>query len=91
MDRVGEQKRDTGFTALLVGALTGQYELSDADRQAIGEWMVSHADETEVRDLLVKIVRTQIGDTSEFRVKVAEAIRNHFRPGAAETSVDQNE
>ena len=33
----------------------------------------------EVRDLLTKIVRTQIGDTSEFREKVAEAIREKFR------------
>ena len=31
------------------------------------------------RDLLTKIVRTQIGDTSEFREKVAEAIREKFQ------------
>ena len=41
--------------------------------------MIDHAEETEVRDLLTKIVRTQIGDTSEFREKVAEAIREKFR------------
>lgn len=89
MDGAGEPKRDTSLTIVLIGALTGQYELSEADRQAIGEWTVNHADEAEVRDLLIKIVRTQIGDTSEFRVKVAEAIRNHFRPATTETPTDQ--
>ncbi len=73
------QNEEVGLTALLVGALTGQHELSEADRQAIGEWMVDHASQSEVRDLLVKIVWTQISDTSEFRVKVAEAIREKFR------------
>ncbi len=79
MDEVGESRRDIGITTILVGALTGQHELSEADRQAVGDWMVDHAEDTEVRDLLTKIVTTQIGDTSEFREKVAEAIREKFR------------
>jgi hypothetical protein len=79
MDQVGEPRQDIGITAILVGALTGQHELSEADRQAVGDWMIDHAEETEVRELLIKIVRTQIGDTSEFREKVAEAIRDKFR------------
>jgi hypothetical protein len=79
MDEVGESRREIGITTILVGALTGQHELSEADRQAVGDWMIDHAQETEVRDLLTKIVRTQIGDTSEFREKVAEAIREKFR------------
>ena len=90
MDGAGEPKRNIGITTLLVGALTGQYELSEADRQALGEWMVDHAADAEVRDLLIKIVRTQIGDTSEFRVKVAEAIRDRFRPAPSETLTDQD-
>jgi hypothetical protein len=90
MDGAGEPRQDIGITTLLVGALTGQYELSEADRQAVGEWMVNHADEVEVRDLLIKIVRTQIGDTSEFRVKVAEAIQDRFRPASTKTPTDQN-
>jgi hypothetical protein len=90
MDVTGEPNRNIGITTLLVGALTGQHELSEADRQAVGEWMVSHVDEAEVRDLLITIVRTQIGDTSEFRVKVAEAIRDRFRSAATETPTDQN-
>jgi hypothetical protein len=79
MDEVGESRREIGITTILVGALTGQHELSEADRQAVGDWMIDHAEETEVRDLLTKIVRTQIGDTSEFREKVAEAIREKFQ------------
>ena len=79
MDQVGEPRQDIGITTILVGALTGQHELSEADRQAVGDWMIDHAEETEVRELLIKIVRTQIGDTSEFREKVAEAIRDKFR------------
>jgi hypothetical protein len=90
MDVTGEPNGNIGITTLLVGALTGQHELSEADRQAVGEWMVNHMDEAEVRDLLIKIVRTQIGDTSEFRVKVAEAIRERFGPAATETPADQN-
>jgi hypothetical protein len=90
MNGAEEPKRDIGITTLLVGALTGQYELSEADRQTVGEWMVDHADEVEVRDLLTKIVRTQIGDTSEFRVKVAEAIRNKFRSAPLDVPTDQN-
>jgi hypothetical protein len=79
MDNVGAQRRDVGITTILIGALTGQHELSEADREAVGVWMIDHAEETEVRELLTKIVRTQIGDTSEFREKVAEAIREKFR------------
>jgi hypothetical protein len=90
MDVTGELNRNIGITTLLVGALTGQHELSEADRQAVGEWMVNHVDDADVRDLLIKIVRTQIGDTSEFRVKVAEAIRERFQPAAIETPTDQN-
>jgi hypothetical protein len=90
MDVTGEPNRNIGITTLLIGALTGQHELSEADRQAVGEWMVNHVDDAEVCDLLIKIVRTQIGDTSEFRVKVAEAIRDRFQPAATETPTDQN-
>ena len=79
MDDDGAPRRDIGITTVLVGALTGQHELSEADRQAVGDWMIDHAEETEVRDLPTKIVTTQIGETSEFRVKVAEAIREKFR------------
>jgi hypothetical protein len=79
MDEVGEPRQDIGITTILVGALTGQHELSEADRQTVGDWMIDHAEETEVRELLIKIVRTQIGDTSEFREKVAEAIRDKFQ------------
>ena len=87
MDEGGEPRQDIGITTILVGALTGQHELSEADRQAVGDWMIDHAEETEVRELLTKIVRTQIGDTSEFREKVAEAIREKFR--SEETSPRQ--
>ncbi len=66
----------------LVGAVTGQYELSEEDRRAVGQWMVDHADEPEVRELLIKIVGTQISDTAEWRVKLAEAIRQKFQPAA---------
>jgi hypothetical protein len=90
MDRAGSVEGDVGIMTLLVGALTGQHELSEADQQAVGEWMVDHASEAEVRDLLIKIVRTQIGDTSEFRVKVAEAIREKFRTTPADAATDQN-
>ena len=78
-----ETKREVGLTTLLVGAVTGQYELSEADRQAVVEWVVDHADEAEVRDLLIRIVRTQIGDTSEIRVKVAASIQERFRSATA--------
>jgi hypothetical protein len=90
MNRAWLPKRDVGMTTLLVGALTGQHELSEADRQAVAEWMLEHAAEPEVRDLLITIVRTQIGDTSEFRVKVAEAIREKFRSPSADAAIDQN-
>jgi hypothetical protein len=79
MDEVGEPRQDIGITTILVGALTGQHELSEADRQVVGDWMIDHAEDSEVRELLAKIVRTQIADTSEFREKVAEAIREKFR------------
>jgi hypothetical protein len=36
---------------------------------------------TRVRDLVTKIVRTQIVDPSEFRVRVAEVIRDWIRSG----------
>ena len=78
MSRV-EGSRDTSLMTLLVGALTGQHELSEEDRQAVGAWTVEHADVPEVRELLVKIVGTQIIDTSEWRVTLAEALREKFR------------
>jgi hypothetical protein len=90
MDGAREPKRDIVITTLLVGALTGQYELSDADRQTVGEWMVDHADEAEVRDLLTKMVRTQISDTSEWREGVAEAIRSKFQSPAADAPTDHS-
>ncbi len=90
MDGAREPKRDIVITTLLVGALTGQYELSDVDRQTVGEWMVDHADEAEVRDLLTKIVRTQISDTSEFREKIAEAIRSKFQSPEADAPTDHS-
>ena len=85
---VGAEEPERGeidITTLVVGALTGQYELSDADRQTIGEWMIDHAADAGVRALLIKMVRTEISDTSEFRVKVAEAIRDTF--GSAATAI----
>ena len=90
MGGVGQPERDIGITTLLVGAVTGQHELTDAERQAVGEWVIDHGDRAEVRDLLIKIVRTQIGDTSEFRVKLAEAIRNKFRSDPTDAATDQN-
>jgi len=90
MDGAGLPERDVGIMTLLVGGLTGQHELSEADRQAVGEWMIDHANEAGVRDLLIKIVRTQISDTSEFRVKVAEAIRDKFRSAPTDVVGDQN-
>jgi hypothetical protein len=79
MDGAGEPQPGVGMTALLVGALTGQREMTDADRRAVAAWVVDHAGEPEIRELLIKIVSTQFVDTSEFRVKVAEAIRERFR------------
>lgn len=91
MDGAREPKGNIVTATLPVGALTGQYELSDADRQTVGEWMIDHADEAEVRDLLTKIVRTRIRDTSEFRAKVAEAIRSKFQVApAADAPTDHN-
>jgi hypothetical protein len=52
--------------------------------------MLDHAAEPEVRDLLITIVRTQIGDTSEFRVKVADAIREKFGAASADAAMDQH-
>lgn len=78
----GEQGpvRDIAQIVLLVGAVTGHHELSEEDRQAVGRWMVDHADVPEVRELLIKIVATQVSETAEWREKVAEAIRQRFRP-----------
>ena len=90
MDGPESHEQDIGIMTILVGALTGQSELSEADRQAIGEWVIDHVDEAGVRDLLIKIVRTQISDTSEFRVKVAEAIREKFRSVPTDEALDQN-
>ncbi len=78
MSREDKSNRTTGMVALLMGALTGQHELTDPDRQAVAEWTVDHADDPEVRTLLIKVVSTQIVDTSEFRRRVAEAIREKF-------------
>ncbi len=80
-----ESVHDVAMMSLLVGGLTGQYELSEQDRQGVGEWLVDHSDIPEVRDLLIKIVRTQIMETSEFRVKVAEAIRGRFQQADDDT------
>ena len=76
---VEDPTRDAVMMSLLVGGLTGQCQLSDEDRRAIGEWTVAHTDVPEVRELLIKIVSTQIVETSEFRVKVADAIREKFQ------------
>jgi hypothetical protein len=89
MDGAASPEQDVGIMTLLVGALTGQHELSEADRQAVGEWMIDHADDAGVRDLLTKIVRTQIVDTSEFRAKVAEAIRDKFRSAPTDVATDE--
>ncbi len=83
MDGAGFPTHDVAMLKLLVGAVTGQYELSEDDRQAVGEWTVDHAGVPEVRELLVKIVRSQIVETSEFRVKVAEAIREKLQQADA--------
>jgi len=91
MDGAGSTERDVGIMTLLVGALTGQHELSEAERRAVGEWMIDHADEVGVRDLLITIVGTQIGDTSEFRLKVAEAIRDKFRSPPTEVATDHGD
>jgi hypothetical protein len=73
---------DAVMMSLLVAGLTGQHHLSDEDRRTVGEWMVDHAHVPEVRALLIKIVSTQIVETSEFRVQVAEAIREKFQSAA---------
>ena len=51
--------------------------------------MIDHADDAGVRDLLTKIVRTQIVDTSEFRAKVAEAICDKFRSAPTDVATDE--
>jgi hypothetical protein len=83
-----DQSRWFVLVASLVGALTGQHELTEEDRRAVAEWVVDHADVTEIRDLLVQVVATQIIDTSEFRTKVAEAIRKKFETGDQPPEVD---
>jgi hypothetical protein len=88
MEEVEDPAREAVMMSLLVGGLTGQYQLSDEDRRAVGEWMVGHTDVPEVRELLIKIVSTQIVETSEFRVQVAEAIRQKFQPSAADSNSD---
>ncbi len=88
MDDAKESRPDVAMVTLLVAALTGQHELSESERQSIGDWMVDHAEEQGVRDLMTKIVRTQIADTSEFRVKVAEAIRERFQSAGSGESTD---
>jgi len=82
MEDVEDPTRDAVMMSLLVGGLTGQRHFSDEDRRAVGEWMVDHTDVPEVRALLIKIVSTQIVETSEFRVGVAEAIRERFQSSA---------
>lgn len=79
MDGAGVATHDVAMLRLLVGAVTGQYELSEEDRRAVGEWTVDHAGLPEVRELLIKIVSSQVVETSEFRVKVAEAIRDRLQ------------
>jgi hypothetical protein len=78
MEEVEDTTRDAVMMSLLVAGLTGQHHLSDEERRAIGVWMVDHTDVPEVRELLIKIVSTQIVETSEFRVAVADAIREKF-------------
>lgn len=73
------EQRDIGMIASLVGALTGHHELSEPERRAVAEWVIDHADEVEVRDLLIDVIMAQIIDTSRFREKVAEAIREKFK------------
>jgi hypothetical protein len=71
--------RDLTVIALLMGAVTGQQELSEEDRQAVAEWVIDNAESPEIRSLLIKIVRTQIIETAEWRVKLAEALREKFQ------------
>jgi hypothetical protein len=89
MDGATEPPRDVAMVTLLVAALTGQHELTESERQAIGEWMVDHAENQGVRDLITKMVRTQIADTSEFRAKVAEAIRERFQSAGTGETTDE--
>jgi hypothetical protein len=74
-----DQSRWFGMMASLIGALTGQRELSDEDRRTVAVWVVDHVDVPEFRELMIQVVATQIIDTSEFREQVAEAIRRRFR------------
>ena len=82
MEQVEDPTRSAVMMSLLVGGLTGQHHLSDEERQAVGEWMVGHTDVPEVRQLLIKIVSTQIVETSEWRVHLAEALRERFQSSA---------
>jgi hypothetical protein len=83
MEEVEDATRDAVLMSLLVGGLTGQHHLSDEDRRSVGEWMVDHADVPEVRALLIKMVSTQIVETSEWRVNLAEALREKFQAPTA--------
>ncbi|MHB8498493.1 MAG: hypothetical protein ACYDES_11000 [Acidimicrobiales bacterium] len=74
-----ELGRAIGLVSLLLGALTGQRELSESDRYDVAQWAVDHVNRSDVRDLVVKVISTEINDTSEFRQKVAEAIQEKFR------------
>jgi hypothetical protein len=85
MENGEDPTREAVMMSLLVGGLTGQYHLSDEDRRAVGVWMVDHTHVPEVRELLIKIVSTQIVETSEFRVQVAEAIRERFETTAPDS------
>jgi hypothetical protein len=85
MEEVEDGTRDAVMISLLVGGLTGQHQLSEEDRRTVGAWMVDHVDAPEVRALLIKIVSTQIVEGSEFRVQVAEAIREKFQSTAADS------
>jgi hypothetical protein len=88
-----EGSRDVTVVTLLVGAVTGQQELSEDDRRAVAEWAVDRAEIPEVRDLLIKIVGTQIIATTEWRVKLAEALREKFgqEPQAVNGTSDKDE
>jgi hypothetical protein len=79
MSKDGQQSQWFAMVASLVGALTGQHELSESERAAVAAWVVGHAEVPEIRDLLVKVIMTQIIDTSEFRGKVAAEIRRRFQ------------
>ncbi len=79
MRRDQELGRAIGLVSLLLGALTGQRELSESDRYEVAQWAVDHVNRSDIRDLVVKVISTEIIDTSEFREKVAEAIQKKFQ------------